>query len=268
MEAVDRLAGVGIDLHVHTCLSPCAGLDMTPLKIVREALGKGLALIAVTDHNSAENAAAVMTAAERGGGPLVIPGMEITTSEEIHILGLFETLDGALSMQELVYAHLQPGENDEALFGIQVVASADDEVEGINTRLLIGATTLGLGTVVEAIHSRGGAAIAAHIDRASYSILGQLGFIPQDLRLDALEVSRKVPLREAVHRYGRHGHAPFLTASDAHDLESLGIVRTYVKIGPPGWQELMMAFKAVGGREVLEGDPGDGRPVASPFGCG
>lgn len=252
-EAADRLAVVGIDLHVHTCLSPCATLDMTPRKIVREALRKGLGMIAVTDHNSVENAAAVMTAAGQCGGPVVIPGMEITTAEEIHIVGLFETMTGALSMQELVYMHLQSGENDEALFGIQVVANAQDEVEDINTRLLIGATTLGLSHVVEAIHLRGGAAIAAHIDRSSYSLIGQLGFIPADLRLDALEVSGKVPLREARRLYGEATPCPFVTASDAHDLKALGVPMTCLKIGSPGWSELKMAFGGLRGRKVLEG---------------
>ena len=90
-----------VDLHIHTCISPCGGVDMTPHEIVEESIKKGLSIIAITDHNSAENTQAVITAA-KDTGLYVIPGMEITTSDEIHIIGLFESVDKALKMQELV----------------------------------------------------------------------------------------------------------------------------------------------------------------------
>ena len=126
---------VKIDLHIHTCLSPCATLDMTPLKIVAEACRKGIEVIAVTDHNSVENARAVMKSA-RNCDLTVIPGIEVTTSEEVHIVGLFEEMLQAYEMQSLVYENLQEGMNDEDLFGLQVVANEFDEVERMNSRLL------------------------------------------------------------------------------------------------------------------------------------
>jgi predicted metal-dependent phosphoesterase TrpH len=173
---------------------------MTPRNIIQGACEKNLAIIAITDHNSAENTAAVIAAA-RQTALCVIPGIEVTTQEEAHIVGLFDKVEGALSMQELVYQNLQPGKNDEDTFGIQVMANELDEVEGINKRLLIGATSLGVEQVVDGIHERQGLAIAAHIDRESFSLISQLGLIPEGLNLDALEISKRITLQQA----GRKG---------------------------------------------------------------
>jgi len=247
----ESLRVMSADLHIHTCLSPCGSLDMTPMKIVRKACERDLGIIAIADHNSAENAAAVM-AAGRGRDLTVIPGLEITTAEEVHILGLFENPDAALSMQELVYDNLQGGTNDERLFGIQVVSNAFDEVERINKRLLIGATSLGLEKVLAAIHDRGGLAIAAHVDRQSFGILGQLGFIPPDLDLDAIEISKRMTLKEARKRFREYIRFPFVTSSDAHDLDEIGVSGTRFQIAAPVMGELKLALIEREGRKVLE----------------
>jgi predicted metal-dependent phosphoesterase TrpH len=237
------------DLHIHTCLSPCATLDMTPQKVVREARKKRLDIIAITDHNSAENAGAVMAAA-RDADVTVIPGMEITTSEEVHIVALFEDVGAALAMQALVYDQLQPGENDEDLFGMQVVANEFDEVAGMNTRLLIGAAQMGLGQTVDAIHHLKGVAVAAHIDRQAFSVLGQLGFIPEDLNLDALEISRRMTLEQGRAVFRDLDRFPFITSSDAHDLEDIGTSPTAFRMAGPELAELKRALKGTGGRGI------------------
>ena len=237
------------DLHIHTCLSPCATLDMTPQKIVTEARKRRLDIIAITDHNSAENVGAVMAAAT-DTGLAVIPGMEVTTSEEVHIVGLFEDTKSALDMQALVYDQLQPGENDEDLFGMQVVANAFDEVEGMNRRLLIGATRMGLDRVVDAIHDLNGVAIAAHIDREAFSVLGQLGFIPEDLHLDALEISRRMTLKQGRTVFRHLDKYPFVTSSDAHDLGDIGTSPTAFRIAVPELAELKRALKETEGRGI------------------
>jgi predicted metal-dependent phosphoesterase TrpH len=239
-----------VDLHIHTCLSPCATLDMTPRKIVKVAGMKDLGMIAVTDHNSAENVAATLRAAA-GTDLCVIPGMEIATAEEAHIVALFDDVASAVSMQQLVYDHLPPEENDEDLFGIQVAANEFDEVEEINTRLLIGATTLGVEAVVSAIHQRGGLAVAAHIDRESFSVVGQLGFIPPDLALDALEISRRVTLDAARERFPEYAGYTFLPASDAHDLDEIGTNPTRVLVAEPKMSELRLALAGKDGRRVV-----------------
>ncbi len=252
----ERLHRWTADLHVHTCLSPCATLDMTPVKIVGRALERKLSMIAVTDHNSAENAGAVMRVA-RETDLRVLPGMEVTTAEEAHMLALFDHLEDALAMQALVYERLMPGENDEDLFGLQVVANEHDEVEGMNPRLLIGATTLSVSEVVGAIHARGGLAVAAHIDREAFSLVGQLGFIPPDLPLDGAEISARLSLAKARDRFPEYERLPFLACSDAHDLDELGRNPTRLWAGEPDFGELRMAFGGESGRRILEEDPED-----------
>jgi predicted metal-dependent phosphoesterase TrpH len=222
---------------------------MTPLKIVHEARRKGLDLIAITDHNSAENVAAV-TAAAGGEGPRVIPGIEITTAEEVHILGLFGRVADALAMQSLVYDRLQPGENDEDLFGMQVVSNERDEVEGFNNRLLIGATSLSLDQVVSAIHSLDGLAVAAHVDREAFSLVGQLGFIPEDLPLDAVEISARTPLKQARDGMLGCGDAPLITSSDAHHISDVGTGTTGFLMEDLRMSELKLALKNERGRGI------------------
>ncbi len=245
------LRAITADLHVHTCLSPCATLDMTPQQIVAQALKMKLAMIAITDHNSAENVSAVIKAAA-DTELVVIPGMEITTAEEAHILGLFETLTGALAMQELVYDRLQSGENDEELFGLQVVANEFDEVEDMNNRLLIGATSLSVNEVVEAIGHNGGLAVAAHIDRESFSLISQLGFIPPDLELAGLGISRRYTLPEARELFPDYEKYTFLSTSDAHDINQLGSNPATLLVEKPEFFELKAAVAGCDERKVIE----------------
>ena len=238
------------DLHIHTCLSPCATLDMTPRKIVEQAQNKNVEILAITDHNSAENVGSVMAAAQ-DTELYVIPGIEVTTSEEAHIIGLFENPLDALSMQTLVYDHLQPGENDDDLFGMQVIANAFDEVEGMNRRLLIGATSLGLSEVIDAIHKLNGLAVAAHIDRQAFSIISQLGFIPEGLDLDAVEVSRNMTLKQGKAFFKGLERFAFVTSSDAHDLEDIGSSPTAFQMVGPEMAELRLALKGKEGRRII-----------------
>ncbi len=239
------------DLHVHTCLSPCGTLEMTPQKIVAQARLMKLDMIAVTDHNSAANVGAVIRAAA-GTDLVVLPGLEITTAEEAHILGYFASEEDALSMQELVYEHLTPGENDEDYFGLQVVANEFDEVEEICVRLLAGSTDLAVDDVVAAIRARGGLAVAAHIDRDSFSLTSQLGFIPPNLDLAAVDISRRFTLPEARVRFPEYGHYAFVSTSDAHDLNQLGSNPTRFLAAAPDFAELALALAGRDGRRVVE----------------
>jgi predicted metal-dependent phosphoesterase TrpH len=223
---------------------------MTPGNIIREACKRKLAIIAITDHNSAENTPAVIAAA-RETALYVIPGMEVTTQEEAHIVGLFQRVEDALSMQELVYQNLQPGENDENTFGIQVMANELDEVEGINKRLLIGATALSVEEVVDGIHERQGLAVAAHVDKPSFSLISQLGLIPEGLNLDALEISKQITLRQAQAQFGADPGFPFIAASDAHRLEEIGDSLTRFQMASPDMDELRLALAGRKGRKVL-----------------
>ena len=168
------------DMHIHSCLSPCGDWDMSPRRIIEKSLEVGLDLIAICDHNTVENAGVAIREGEKQGLQ-VLPGMEICSKEEVHILALFQDLDPARSMQSYVYANL-PGENKPEVFGCQVVANENDEVLAENPRLLIGATRLGLHDIVNKTHEMGGISICCHVDRPAYGVINQLGFIPADAR--------------------------------------------------------------------------------------
>ena len=238
------------DLHIHTCLSPCADLDMYPSALVERSVAAGLDMIGICDHNSSENVRYVIEAAR--GKPLhVLPGMEITGREEAHVVALFEHMDDLLKVQEAVYAALS-GSNREEIFGCQAIVNAADEVEGFNGRLLIGAADISLGEVVETIHDVGGIAIAAHIDRESFSVMGQLGFIPPDIRFDALEISRRTGVKEARKRYPELDGYPFIVSSDAHFIRDIGEGVTRVAMKKPSLAELKLALEGREGRYIGE----------------
>jgi histidinol phosphatase-like PHP family hydrolase len=235
------------DLHIHTCLSPCADILMSPCNIAAAAKRKDLDLLGICDHNSAENAAAVAEAAGRLG-IRVLPGLEVTSREEVHILALFDKVEEALSLQDRVYEVL-PGENNEEVFGLQVVAGADDEVLGTIGRFLAGATDLSLEDVVGAVHALRGLAVASHVDREGFGILGQLGFIPEDLPLDALEISRRFTIEEGRSAFG--AGRPLITGSDAHTLEEIGLASTSFRLETATVEEIGLALKGLGERLVL-----------------
>jgi len=237
------------DLHIHTCLSPCADLHMGPRAIVNKAAQRRLNVIGICDHNSSENVAAVVKAA-RATNLKVVPGMEVTSKEEVHILALFDSIDRALQLQEIVYEHL-PGENDAEAFGPQVVVNEDQEVLGFNKRLLAGATELSVEQVVDSIHGLDGLAVASHVDRATFGIIGQLGFIPEQLPLEALEVSRNTSLQEARRRYG---HFAFVRSSDAHVVEDIGTTSTSFWLDAATTREIKKALRGEDGRRVVVED--------------
>ena len=214
---------------------------MTPSAIVAQAKAAGLDMIAICDHNSTENAVAVARAGERESFT-VIPGIEITSREEVHIVGLFEGEDALARVQSTV-DHNLPGQNNAALFGEQTVVDQWDRVTGSSSRLLIGATDLSLEQVVDAIHDCGGLAVAAHIDRQRFSVIGQLGFIPEGLPLDAVEVSA------AGSRHGEQDVA-VITSSDAHCLRDIGKRSTSFYINKATFDEIGMALCEKEGRRT------------------
>ena len=237
------------DLHIHSCLSPCSDWDMSPKKIVSKSREQQLDLIAICDHNTAENAAATSREGTRQG-IAVLPGMEICSREEVHLVTLFKKIEDALKMQEFIYAHL-PGKNQPEVFGHQVVADEHDQVLGENAHLLIGATQLSLHDIVEKTHHLDGICISSHVDRPSYSLIGQLGFIPEDLHLDAVEVSYRIPLAEALIEVPGIKDYPCVTASDAHFLRDIGTVWTEFILAAPTLEEIRMALAGTEGRRIL-----------------
>ena len=236
------------DLHMHTCLSPCAGLDMYPSALVGRAVAEKLDVIAICDHNASENVPHVIRAA-RGHALFVLPGMEITSREEVHLLALFDRMDFLQRLQDIVYSHL-PGINDESRFGCQAIVNELDEVEGFNERLLIGATELALADLVRHIHDFGGLTVASHIDRESFSVISQLGFVDPEIPFDALEISGRTGLAHARRKYPELANYPFLASSDAHRIEEIGKGFTEFFLEEPTVHELKMAFSGQAGRRI------------------
>jgi PHP family Zn ribbon phosphoesterase len=247
---VNMLRAFRCDLHVHTCLSPCADLDMYPRAVVEKSIAEKLDIIAVCDHNASENTQFVLKSAEEK--PLtVLPGMEITSSEEVHLLALFDTLGDLKKIQDIIYDHLS-GTNREEIFGCQAIVNDLDEVEGFNDRFLLGATKLSLEEIIHHIHTFGGLAIASHIDRESFSVIGQLGFLDPDIPLDALEVTCLTGIRNARLRYPELSRYPFIESSDAHFIKDIGQGATTMVLERGTISELKMAFEHRGGRYIQE----------------
>jgi 3',5'-nucleoside bisphosphate phosphatase len=223
---------------------------MHPSAIVEEAVHQGLDIIAISDHNSSENVGYVMKAA-RGTALAVIPGMEVTTREEVHVLALFDDLETLYALQTIIYENLE-GENNEDVFGIQPIVTEEGEVEGFNPRLLIGATKIPLEDLVTRIHGLGGLAISAHIDRPGFSVIGQLGFVPPNVPFDALEISWRLGIKGGREKYPELSGYPFLTSSDAHFIDDLGKACTPMMLEEPSLSEIRMALKGEGGRRIVE----------------
>jgi len=217
---------------------------------VKMALMRGLDVIAVCDHNSVRNVWATIKAAKTTTLK-VIPGVEITSAEEVHVVGLFPDVAAAIAAQEEIYSRL-PGKNDEEVFGYQVVVDEEDFVEDLDQHMLIGATTLSTERVVALIHSLEGLAIASHVDRKGFGIFSQLGFIPPGLGLDALEASRHIDAETLKRMWPEAADYPLITASDAHYLGDIGSAWTVARMHAPCLSELLMALRGEEGRRITQ----------------
>jgi len=255
---------VRADLHIHTGLSPCASVEMTPPAIVSEAIRKGLNMIAICDHNSAGNVQAVVAAAAaatngaanaepaaadrafRAAELTVIPGMEITTSEEVHVLGLFPDVSPARDAADEVLSSLHTGEPTDPLEG-QFLFDMDGRVVGRERRILFSASAFGLADAVALVRKHGGLAVASHVDRPSFSVISQLGVFPEDIRFDALEISAAGFTRGRQRDFVSLG-LPLVSSSDSHYLDDIGSGQAMLEIAAPTFDELRLAFRNTGER--------------------
>jgi PHP family Zn ribbon phosphoesterase len=223
---------------------------MYPSALVAGSLVRGLDVIGICDHNASENVRYVIRAAKKK--PLtVLPGIEVTSREEVHIIGLFEKIESLYEMQDIVYKFL-PGVNNEKIFGCQAIVNDKDEVEGFNEKLLIGATNLSLREITEAIQDLKGIAIAAHVDRESFGLFGQLGFVPDDVHFDALEISFRSDVRRIATEFPELAGHCIIRSSDAHGIAEIGRATTTIKLREPSVAELKLAFKNRNGRRIVQ----------------
>jgi len=214
------MASLYYDLHIHSCLSPCGSEDMTPYNIAGMAALKGLDVIAVTDHNSCKNCPAVLAAAKEYG-LLAVPGMELTTSEEVHAVCLFGSLKTAMEFDAYVHDRLLPIKNREEIFGRQEIYGLDDCLAGTEELLLISATSISFEGLWELVRSFGGIMIPAHLDKPANSLISNLGFVPMDSRFTAAELHDMKRLHELKRRNPYLEQCRILSNSDAHYLEDI-----------------------------------------------
>lgn len=221
---------------------------MIPPLIVERALRLGLGLIAVTDHNACANAAAVIKAAE-GTGLHVLPGLELQTREEVHLLCLFDTVEQGKAWEREVQQRLPELANREEFFGPQWVVDETGEWIRTEERLLAASAAMTLEEAVAGVHALGGLAIAAHVDRPSFSLLTNLGFIPGGLAADALEVTGRFRLAEGFKQWPGLRLWPLVVGGDAHRLSEM-TNRTLLKIEEPTVKEIRMALRKEKGRKT------------------
>lgn len=218
------------DFHIHSCLSPCGDCDMTPNNIVNMAALLGLNAIAVSDHNAVGNVRACMEVAKEVG-ITVIPGMEVETEEEVHILTLYPTIEAAEAAAMEVQKKLPPIKNRPEIFGQQVFMDKDDNITGYEEKLLISPCAMSMNYLFDVVKSVGGIYIPAHVDRHSYSVLTNLGFIPDDIDIKNIEISRMtedveafLAAREELKIYNIYRN------SDAHYLQDMREAEAFLNI--------------------------------------
>ncbi|HEX3026000.1 MAG TPA: PHP domain-containing protein [Clostridia bacterium] len=205
------------DFHIHSCLSPCGDADMTPNNMVNMAKLNGLDAIAITDHNTCKNCGAAVKAGERAG-LLVIPGMELCTREEIHVICLFPDVERAESFAGFIYDRLPGIPNRSDIFGDQLVLDDMDRVTGSEEKMLLNAVDIGVDSVKALVSEYDGAAFPAHIDKESYSILGVLGSIPPETGFFCAELSTLCERERFLADHPELSEFRFVVNSDAHYL--------------------------------------------------
>jgi PHP family Zn ribbon phosphoesterase len=238
------------DLHIHTCLSPCASLDLSPRKIVERAREERLDIIAVTDHNSARNVR-VLTELGEALGLKVIAGMEVQTREEIHLLTLFPEWGSMIPWEEEVSRHLPDVKNDPEVFGDQPVVDGEGNILGFEDRLLINSLDLSLEEVKRGVEERGGLVIPSHFNKGSFSLISQLGMLPPDLQLEALEMTRRTESGNAGLPVHPSPSIPRILSSDSHLVEDIGGAYTVYLLAEPSLKELRLAFRGQDGRRIV-----------------
>jgi 3',5'-nucleoside bisphosphate phosphatase len=237
------------DLHVHTVLSPCGDLEMSPVNIVEEAARKHIDILGITDHNSTKHGALIKQLAEKKG-IFVLCGAEVTTKEDVHCLTFFETIEALADFQVFLDVHLKGVKNKPGIFGYQVVVDEHDNIiEEVDT-LLISALDQTIDQVEQKVHKLGGLFIPAHIDRPAYGLIGQLGFVPPDIAADAFEISGYTNRKEMINKYKYLAGYTFIKNSDAHTPEQIGRRYNLLEMEEMSFKEVAMALKGLEGRKV------------------
>lgn len=232
------------DLHIHSCLSPCGDEDNTPCNIAGMAAVQGLNIIALCDHNSAKNCPATAAAAKQYG-LLFIPGMEVTTVEEVHVVSLFKSLEAALEFDKEIYKHLIKVRNNPEIFGHQYLYDENDHIIGEEENLLINATDIEFTKLFSMVEAFGGAAFPAHIDKDSNSLFANLGFIPPESTFKTVEVKNPAKFMHLKEQFSYLKDCMVLYDSDAHYLEHISPAKNTIELDALSHLSLINKIKQV-----------------------
>ena len=237
------------DLHIHTVLSPCADLEMTPIKIVNRAKEMDLQIIGITDHNSTLNAKLVKQLGQKEE-ILVLTGAEVTTREEVHCLAFFDKDEQLDEFQEYLEKHITKISNPEGHFGYQPVVDENDNIKELIPYFLTAALNMGIAEIQKKVHDLDGIFIPAHVDRPLFGIFGQLGFIPENLEFDALGITRNIDPNHARKHYVLEDNISLLYNSDAHFLQQIGTIYSKFNMEKLNFKEVKMALNQQDNRFV------------------
>ena len=233
---------IAADLHIHSTLSPCSSLEMSPVAIIRRARELRLDMIAVTDHNSVENC---FSAAELGekNGVQVLFGMEAQTREDVHILCLFQNRRQAERFNERIYALLPDVKNDPDFFGDQVVVDEQDNIIRHEEKLLLNALDASIPELLEMVRQHQGFAIPAHVESNPFGLLINLGLVPSELDGSVLEISCMTRSETVLKMYPDLARFPLISNSDAHYLKDIGRAHTVFDAADHSLPALIAAAK-------------------------
>lgn len=237
------------DLHIHTLLSPCGDVEMTPRNIVQKAKASHLDIIGITDHNSTKNALLIKKLAENEG-IYVLTGAEVTTREEVHCLAFFETEDQLGRFQQFLDENITKIPNNEEYFGYQPVVDENENILEMIPYYLPAALKLGITKIQQQVEMLNGIFVPAHIDRSVNGILSQLGFIPPSLKCDALGLSKHILKKDVKEQYVLQNKITLIRNSDAHYLEQIGEIYSVFNMRELSFSEIKMALNQQGNRFV------------------
>ena len=237
------------DLHTHTVLSPCGDLEMSPVNIVRIAKERGIDILGITDHNSTLHAPLIKDLAAKEG-ILVLMGAEVTTKEEVHCLCFFENEEQLTVFQKYLDDHLPNIPNDSDKFGYQVVVNEDEEIINEVDCLLISGLSQSIEEIERKVHSLNGLFIPAHINKTMNSIISQLGFLPPDLNVDALEISLHTTKSEFLKKNKYLSKYNFIQSSDAHYVDNIGNAWTNFYMEELSFGEVSKALRSENDRKI------------------
>lgn len=240
------------DLHIHSVLSPCGDLEMSPGAIVNRAAQKGMDMIAVTDHNHTGHAKLARTlGAEKG--IWVVYGAEVNTREEVHCLTFFDTDEQLDLFQEELERNLTRIPNDQDLFGIQIIVDQDERILSEISHSLYPGLNWGITETARVVHELGGLFVPAHVDRPMNGLYRQLGILPADLEMDGVEISRKTDPRTMLQKFPELAAYQLLQNSDAHFIDDIGRCCSQLLMKERSFNEFSMALRGQSGRKVILG---------------